>query len=330
MQAEPRAVWYPDIIAPTRRYDVADPHVSVGRDGGVSMMRLMRKRCRLLVRAPLRLCPVLLLLLGIPVVTGGCGNEARQPSPSTTSDLSGSAPPPGLSMVEPLAAHRAPDGGEMKVVERGFSTGRDKAAGPTLQYGVIIENTSRRYAALRVEVFVVVVDAAGTRLSNVSGLTGRREVGPVLPGQRTGTGAAAPLGRATARNVDITIGVTWWVPPGHPITEVGGRGSMPLAAVDASDVRIRRDGPEKEPVVTFMVMSRYQQEIVEPAAYVVFRDSNGRIVGGGTAQQGGDDAYPPGSSVGHIVARHGTPVGTDVSRTEVYVSPFGWGPTGLR
>ncbi|MGC4959067.1 hypothetical protein ACLQ2P_38195 [Actinomadura citrea] len=208
----------------------------------------------------------------------------------------------------------------MRVVEKGFSTARDRGNRPKLSYGFVLENTSRR-AIVVPSIKISFTDASGHRLEiNPDKL--RQSAPFILPGQRHGMGGTFGLLAARkARKLEIEIARPLWVPVGTPPStvnqpELGAR----FAEVKASKIRAERTRGRMR--LTFTVESGYTTALTNPHFTVVFRDRSGMIVGGSDDYIKPDTKLEPGGSTHFFETWEGLPEGTVDQRSQVYIDPF--------
>jgi hypothetical protein len=234
------------------------------------------------------------------------------------------APAQPLPSVLPTTAARAPDGGQLRVVEQGFSLAPGPYHDPML-YGITLQNTSRDRIAFATTVGVHLLDPTGKRLKEGSGsdFEVRYTVYAVFPGQRVGLGSDQYMAGRHASALDVTVGTSTWVPVDQPLQRDPLRHTVVrLATVTTSDVSMTRLGPDRA-LLTFTAISGYDAEM-SAAVMVVYRNAAGRVVGGAKT----DTPYrcitvPPGRSRPEpLLEIRDVPDGIDVARTEVYLDPF--------
>jgi hypothetical protein len=243
--------------------------------------------------------------------------ERSRDTPDTTASPPPS-PPTTLPATLPAVTRQAPDGGEIRVVESGVSSGRNTLDQPMAQYGIMLENTSRGHVAVETEIVVTMLDAAGNpvvdQLESGAGRDGTRVkavVSLAATGQRFGVGheTFVPPGTTVAA-VKVEIGGARWYP-----TEAVRPGK-----VTTNQVKTANDAAGKRVIVDFTVESTYPVDLIADAS-AIFRDSSGAIVGGTNPEDSGSGRYPPGSSRQRITTAAPLPDRADVTRTEVYVYP---------
>jgi len=241
-----------------------------------------------------------------------------------------STQPPRPAAVVPLPA--AADGGQLRIVESGFSPLTDVAGEPMVTWGLIVENTSQVTAAM-VGVSVDILDAGGRSLvPETSDYAKSRGISRIMPGQRAGIGDAVYVTGPGVASVSFHLGDPQWLPTGMlqiPVAPLAasqvetsrymGSGTVPYW--DENGIRILSDD-QGLLRITFRVESGYDSILGDPSAQAIFRNAQGAIVGG--TAPGDTDAwaiFPPGWSNQRIDVRDGPPATADLSRTEVYPYP---------
>jgi hypothetical protein len=233
------------------------------------------------------------------------------------SEVSPAASPRAALTATPAPAPMAPTGGEIRIVEQGLSPMWDGNEKEMVTYGIIVENTSRDWAAVKTQATIRVTDSGGKPLTDLTGRTSTviREIGVILPGQRVGIGADTHVDRPGAVSILVEIGESTWLPPDNELIRV--------AKVTAGGVKTVRQDTGSAVSLGFTVDSEYPTILEKPSAQAIFRDSAGRIVGGtAPGRTNPADRYGPGRSTGRIDATYGRPATTDDTQTEVYISPF--------
>jgi hypothetical protein len=249
----------------------------------------------------------LVVALGVLHGAAGCDGDPATPIP-TPSPTAGPTGPP-------VPAAQAPDGGTVRVVEKGLSSMKDRDGKEMVSYGIVVENTSKDAVAVKTSATVRIIDAAGKAITDRTARATdvQREIGVVFPGQRVGIGGDTYVDRPGAATLTIEIGAAMWLPPGNRV--------IPVAKATAGEVKTEHSGGSA--ALTFTVTSEYDDLLDDPSAQAVFRDPSGKIVGGTAPHRtAASDQYRPGRSPGRINTTYGTPPGTDDSKTEIYISPF--------
>lgn len=237
---------------------------------------------------------LVLVLVGTGAVLFGGFFDAVRP----TSAPRPSAEPTPASVTERTVV--SPDGGEVRVVEQGFSPLRDRFGEPQLSYGLILENTSREWIVRNTEIEIKWSDASGAVVETY--YTGLLDL---LPGQRIGLGGQTPPDKPGAARMSVTLSPMQWL-------TLRGSGE-PTATVALGDVRV--NGLR----ATYSVTCADTEPETRYFVQVVLRDRAGRIVGG--ADPGAREPYqcPAGTSRGVLELPTNTPAGTADERTEIYV-----------
>lgn len=279
---------------------------------------------------PERVMPMrALLAAAVAVVLGAAAAVVALDGPTSGSACGVPAYVEGTE-ASPAAA---PDGGQLRVVEQGFTQ-----TGDAVSVGAVLENTSA-HPAYRTRAQVRLFDAKRVWLPEVRFGEVRRvmEIPVVLPGQRIGVGNdahPAPLhggGAAVVSAFELELTTTTWLEPGA----LG-----PFGAVSAGSVRTERPNPAAPSVVSLRYRERSPNcaPLAERGAAAVFRDSAGRVVGGAIEPPGalivfrdadgavvGGQARPPESppcSPGErelwVIPLNPAPPAADPARTEVH------------
>jgi hypothetical protein len=282
-----------------------------------------------LATRPGRLAVALIAVGAVAATT--IGVIAAQRGPADPPDPASPPTPSGHGPADlPLAA--AEDGGELRIVESGFTPITDVAGEPMVTWGLVVENTSRETAA-SVTVNLDILDQHGDSLvTEISDYATTREISLVMPGQRAGIGDATYVTAPDVAEMSFRLDNPRWLPVANTV--------FPVAALTAGDIETsREDGrrvlmywdeegirpveAEHGPlVVQFRVESGYDRILDDPSAQAVFRDRDGTIVGG--THPGDTDLWttiPPGWSIQRIRTGDGPPASADLARTEVYVYP---------
>ena len=233
-------------------------------------------------------------------------------------------PAPRPTATGPVRAVTAPDGGTIRVVEQGFTAGTSRTGRPIVSYGFVLQNTSRHWTARNTVVRVSRTTATGRSVTDYS-LSPIWTVGAIMaPGQRAGVGQNGRVDLAGTTNVSIRFRTTVWTPAKTKLPVNGA--SLAPAALTADAVTTQRDpgGPGLPATVSFTVHSGYPIVLNKTWTDVIYRDVDGRIVGGTNTRLYGralTTSHPPGSSRGRLVDQNGPPAGADLTRTGVYLYP---------
>ncbi|KAB2340587.1 hypothetical protein [Actinomadura rudentiformis] len=230
-----------------------------------------------------------------------------------------------------VTATKAPDGGQLRLVDRGLSVfpgpgngarfrPEAKAAGRdynVVSWGILIENTSK-WAATLTLVDVHLVDAAGVALSKTDYDRPKAEtIAVIRPGERFGMGLTQNLAKPgkprkrlrTPADLQVQIGQSAWFPPNSRSNE--------FVKITASEIKTPHDG---RATVSFTMESPSHQQAWATA---LFRNAAGKIIGGtGHCEDSFGDqperVVAPGRSRGTINTRYVVPH-VAAARTEVYL-----------
>lgn len=241
--------------------------------------------------------------LAVLAASAGCGGNRD-----------GGDPTPSSSTMAPFPAQSPPDGGEVRVVDKGFSAG-ERDGKPTVSYGVVVENTSE-WVAYLAAVSVRMVDAEGETVDDtVSGTGGPvvRDVRAIMPGTQAVLGNATFVDRAGITDLEVAVeGAQWW-PPKNEVRE--------FAELTASNVVFTWEEGREKAVIDYTVHSGYSTELEMVWAEAVFKNAEGKIVGGTHPSGTVAGAHGPGTSPGRIDAVGPLPSDVDGARTMVHLYP---------
>jgi hypothetical protein len=218
-----------------------------------------------------------------------------------------STPPVGVT----TPADRAPDGGGIRVVEKGFT--QISGSAYTVSIGAVLENTSGQYA-YRTRVTVSFLDSQRRSASDSGSHV--FEIPVVRPGQRIALGDWTyildnPAGRpVTVASIDFEVGATSWLP--------ADEGRRTFAEVTSTSSRLERSTVARNTAtVHYSATSAYCRDVSLRGMAIVFRDSAGRIVGGSFDPNPINHQCPPGISQGIADADRSTPVDIDEGKTQI-------------
>ncbi|GAA0799275.1 hypothetical protein [Spirilliplanes yamanashiensis] len=226
---------------------------------------------------------------------------------------------PAVGAPTAAAAPDAPDGGAVRVAERGFTQesrdldGEPDGRADRISMGAVVENTSTRVAyRTRVTFAVTAADgdpAADTRQR--SWLV--QEVPIILPGQRTAVGVAVlPTrdgdGAATrAATMTVALAVTQWLP-------ADGFATVTAAAVPGAATR----DDHGTGTVDYDATSAWCAPLKPRGTALVFRDRAGELVGGDLVLDGSAQQCAPGVTRQRAATNpQAVPSTADIDRTEV-------------
>lgn len=262
-----------------------------------------------------------LLLVAIVVVVVAAAGIAAVVL-STRGDESASAKPcdiPNSVQEQPASAKTAPGGGGIEVAETGVSSSG------LVTMGAVLRNTSD-YIAYRTRLKLnLVLTLDGIPQGPMQGPPTTMEIPVMMPGQRVGVGR--PLINVNLKDkvnsADVDVQTTTWLPNGA----LGG--FIPVADTYESTSRVNMSPPAD--FVRYKENSTNCRALFSRRTAVVFRDANGKIVGGdlvppdGKGNASGSTQQPPSSpscSPGErstwIVPLQNIPQNADDKRTELY------------
>lgn len=217
----------------------------------------------------------------------------------------------------------ANDGGELTIVESGYTGLTDLAGDRMVSWGLIVENTSKTEVATSV-VSYQAIDANGDEVSAEVAWDNKVEIFALKPGERTGVGATSYLG-VEFEKLTFHFSNTIWTPDAKAI-----------GTVEAEKVSVKRVGKGDDenywgsdgishPVnakgrlrITIRVESGYRV-LVGGAATAIYRDTDGEIVGASDPddfERYGD--FPPGWCERTIEVGPGPPAAAVDEKVEVY------------
>jgi hypothetical protein len=260
-----------------------------------------------------------LLLMVIVAVVTTVGVMVIVLSASNNEPASKPCDIPHSVQEQPASAKTAPSGGGIEVAEKGVSSSG------LASIGAVLRNSSDHIAYRTRVTLNVVVSVDGLPPGPIQGPSMTVEIPVMLPGQRVGVGR--PLIRVSATNkvvsADVDLQTTTWLPNGA----LGG--FTPTTDTYESTSRVSSSLPAD--AVRYTERSTNCRPLSSRRTAVVFRDANGKIVGGdlvppdGKGNPAGSPQQPPSSpscSVGErstwIVPLQNIPLGTDDRGTELY------------
>jgi hypothetical protein len=265
-----------------------------------------------------------LAVVGTMVVVAATRGHHAATSTEATPSVSPSVGPTAL----PAPAATAADGGQLRVVEQGF-TQLHKSVTNTLTpgygpkkpepyapvyLGIVVENTSRDEVALNPTIRVQYLDGTGKVLpEGWSGNGAAAGAGAIFPGQRVGLSAHFGIDATTVGRIDVTAVNAAWLRP----AEVKRWASRLMA----TDVALLHTASPKANIVTFKAHSEYPGP-VGATPFAVFRDASGKIIGASHIDSLQATSFPPGVADGSItfdgLGNSWLPANLDPARIEVY------------
>jgi hypothetical protein len=247
-------------------------------------------------------------LIGLIVVlTSGDDDEPTASPTSETTDGPATTTGAPDTTGSPDTTGTAPTGnGTVEVVDSGFSPFMGGIDGNerTAAYGFIVENTGDELVT-DIQINVSAFAADGTALANAS-----HTVNVLRPGQRMGLGDEF-YGENFASDVaDVQIQVG--EPSNYSAENVPDEGELTAEGINSSTTEY---GIE----TTFTATSTYSQQVDSPVVYAVYRDAEGKIIGGSYSYL---DFIPAGGSVAGTVESY--EVIPNVADTEIYLDTGYW------
>lgn len=194
------------------------------------------------------------------------------------------------------------DGGEITVAEQGLSPLQDDY----VSIGAVLDNSSKTLAATA-KVEFTVRDARGDDVGDRESFYGSHSV-YLPPGGTASLGAGGPL-TETGSELNISIkDVEWWPPK-------QGLGKLTITDLEAAQ------GFHAETTIELNVDSTVEPAVAAPRAEVLYRDANGKLIGGDyiTIDRYGD-LVPYGESTRGGELRYGAPKDAATGRTSGYIS----------
>lgn len=257
-------------------------------------------------------------LLAAAVVVAGTGTRSDEASdaPQPPPESSPPDPAPPQSPVRELPLTASEDGGELRIVESGFSPITDRPDN-LVSWGLIVENTSSESAA-SVVLDVDVIDANGDSLVKGDGWQRSRRIDLIMPGERAGIGHATYVTGPGVADVTFELADPRWWPLDND--------RRPVARLGVSEIEIVSGGLRwaiGDPLtLRFRVESGYDHMVTGPGVQMVFRDEEGEVVAGIYSGPTVHAAIPPGWSIQRSEVRYDLPEQVDLDRTEVYVYEY--------
>lgn len=243
-------------------------------------------------------------LVGVGLVVGGGGDdddptttttEPTDPTDETTQTTAG----PADTTAPDDGSTEAGSAEDIEVVETGF-TNFDAQYDDVnhVSYGYVLENTGDDPVS-NIEVTVTLKDAEGTVVSSDTDT-----IYLIQPGAKVGLGDEPYEEVAEVAEIEVQASVPSYAEPAEE-----------LGDITVGDVSTTEDSSWK---TTFTASSTYEVQLDGPYAYVIYRNSDGDIVGGSYGFMNVVEAG--GSTSGEVTSYEPIP-GVDPAQTEVYVDP---------
>jgi len=249
---------------------------------------------------------VAIALVALVVVLTSSDDEPSDPPTSTPTDQPEQTAGPGTTTASPETTAAAPSGdAEVAVVESGFSNfmgGFDQDE-RSVAYGFIVENSGDDVAT-DITISVSAYDAAGSAVASDS-----HTIHVLRPGEKLGLGDEF-FGDTFAADVD-RIDVQVSEPSGLGSEEVPAEGTLTAEGITTT-------ADDYSVTTKFTAKSTYGEQLDYPSAYAIYRNAEGKIIGGST---GTVDFIPANGSVAaEVRSWEAIP---NIETTEIYLDP-GW------
>ncbi|WP_409183010.1 hypothetical protein F9C11_00590 [Amycolatopsis sp. VS8301801F10] len=226
---------------------------------------------------------------------------------------------PNSVKEQPVSAKTGPTGGGIEVAEKGVSSSG------LASMGAVLRNTSDHIAYRTKVTLKVIVSVNGLPPGPIQGAPMTMEIPVMLPGEHVGIGRTLINvgGNDKVDSADVDIQTTTWLAK-------GALGSY-TPATDTYEATDRVPASPPADTVRYTEKSANCRALSSRRTAVVFRDANGKIVGGdlappdGKGNPAGSPQQPPASpscSPGErstwIVPLQHIPQNTDDKKTELY------------
>ena len=251
---------------------------------------------------------VAVAIVALIVVLGG-GDDDPDTEPTASTNTSAAPPTTEAGPDEPTPTTEVdepdePSGSaEVAVVDSGFSNfmaGYDQDE-KTASYGFIIENTGDD-TATDISISVSAFDANGTALASAS-----HTIYVLRPGQKMGVGDEF-FGENFATDVD-SIDIQVSEPSDYGSEDVPDEGELTAEGITTS-------ADDYGVTTTFTAKSTFGEQVDSPYAYAIYRDANGKIIGGSYDIL--DFIAANGSTAAEVRSFETIP---NIASTEVYIDP---------
>ncbi len=241
----------------------------------------------------------------LSVLLAGCtstsdnGNRPHAKSVSPTRDLN------------PVHSTGSPDGGKVRVEEKGISQITDSHGMPMVSLGVAVESTSKKWVAVDTELRITIMNDSGDEIKDTVD-NGKYKIYDTFPGRHAALGAQIHVARSGASRIKVDVGTSTWIPQD---------GNAMYSRITVSSVSTRRNFDSWNAAFKLKLSSAYTRSVTGDDVNIIFRDKTGHVIGGA----GGDltqlcDSVPPGHSTCLTGTSYPLPEGTVDDRTDAYVS----------
>jgi hypothetical protein len=245
------------------------------------------------------------VFVGIIIIATNDGGGGGGGATTTTSD---SVPVDDTTVSTPVDPPDDPDDtsappadGDIALTEQNFTVSMDELTETdTLAYGFVVENTTDQ-AATNVSMQIGFLDESGTVVADDTQL-----LNVLMPGQTFGLGNSGVEVRGDPVEMQVTLSDPTWASPDA------------YGEITTSGISTSIDDTYGAPSTSFTAESTYDEQLDGPYAYVIYRNSDGEIVGGAWSTM--TFLQADGSSTGEVNTYY-TIDGVDESQTEVYIDP---------
>jgi hypothetical protein len=219
--------------------------------------------------------------------------------------------PKSLGTANAGTAASAPDGGGIRVAEKGFT--QLKQQPPGVSAGAMLENTSAM-VAYRTRVVLRILDSAGRPATTSESPQLLQEIPIILPGQRIGVGSHAYLAGGTDKiaSFEVELQAAQWFSRETIAGYTGASGTFK---------QIHRFDPvDTEPAYIDYTATVSSCRALSPRMVAaVYRDASGAVIGGTleASAQRGNFLCEPGSN-GDWIGAVGLPPSVQPDRTQFF------------
>lgn len=232
--------------------------------------------------------------------------ELKGGSPESPRESSSRPPSPYPSIP--------PDGGAVRVVDKGFTPVFKRDGDFMTSYGVVLENTSD-FVARGIQIKIQLLDSSGKVIRDSSApkrsVAENRGIRYIPPGVKDGISSIVYLPKSDVARLKVDVDVDFWWAADDDIPEE-------FPDVEVSDVKLERTSHD-DGLATFTV-DVTRASSVYFCVEVILRDAKGRIVGGASPTKVTPEYLPEGRSAAEADLRW-LPPRTDGERFDVYATP---------